>query len=491
MGTIPESASITGMTKDEQELRDRLALLSESEKIDLIIELMTRIGQLTARMTVIEARIGMNSANSSKPPSSDGYAKPNPKSLRKSSGRKPGGKKGHSGTTLCRVAEPDEIVVHEPGRCVCGCGLDDATVEQVESRQVFDLPEKLVWVTEHRMVSKTCPHCGCTVRAVAPPQAPGPVQYGPRIRAMVVYLRDVLMLPYQRLTDFCDDVLGVGICTRSVETTQKQVYETLTSFEQMIRAQLLNATTLNADETGLRVNGKLHWLHSLSTATLTLYQMHPRRGGEAIEANGIIPAFHGVLLHDCWSPYFRYGDAHALCGAHLLRELAGICENEGHRWAQELSCLLEMIPQTDAASDASSLTPELAGWFEQTYNEILARGTYELAPPRKTPGKRGRAKNSKSANLHKRLVIHRDAVLRCLRNPLVPFTNNQAERDIRMAKLRQKISGGERTFTGAQIFARIRSYVSTSRKQGKNLFQNIVDAVNGYPWIPLPLLPPA
>ena len=150
-----------------------------------------------------------------------------------------------------------------------------------------------------------------------------------------------------------------------------------------------------------------------------------------------------------------------------------------------------MISQTDAASDASSLTTELAEWFEQTYNEFLARGTYELAPPQKTPGKKGRAKNTKSANLHKRLVKHRDAVLRCLRDPSVSFTNNQAERNIRMVKLRQKISGGERTFVGTQIFARIRSYISTSRKQGKNLFQNIVDAVNGNPWIPLPLLPPA
>ena len=479
------------MTRNDQELRDRLALLSESEKIDLIIELMARIEQLSARVIEIEARIGMNSSNSSKPPSSDGYVKPNPKSLRKSSGRTPGGQKGHPGTTLCQVAEPDEIVVHEPKRCICGCGLDDAAVEQVESRQVFDLPEKLVWVTEHRIASKTCPHCGRTVRAVAPPQASGPVQYGPRIRAMVVYLRDVQMLPFQRLTDFCGDVLGVGICTRSVETARKQVHETLAPFEQTIRAQLRNAAALHADETGLRVNGKLHWFHSLSTESLTLYQAHPKRGGEAIEANGIIPVYQGVLVHDCWSPYFHYGGAHALCGAHLLRELTGICENEGHRWAQELSCLLEMISQTSAASDASSLTPELAEWFEQTYNEILARGTYELAPPRKTPGKRGRAKKPKSANLHERLVRHRDAVLRCLRDPFVPFTNNQAERDIRMVKLRQKISGGERTFTGAQIFARIRSYVSTSRKQGKNLFQNIVDAVNGNPWIPLPLLSPA
>ncbi len=296
------------MTRNDQELRDRLALLSESEKIDLIVELMTQVAQveqLIARVAELEARLGMNSANSSKPPSSDGYIKPNPKSLRAKSGRKPGGQKGHE-------------------------------------------------------------------------------------------------------------------------------------------------------------------------------------GGEAIEANGIIPAFKGVLVHDCWGPYFRYGGKHALCGAHLLRELLGVCENEGHRWAHEMSALLEIMSKTTATRDAAPLSPELVEWFERTYDVILARGKYELTPPEKTPGKRGRAKQSKSANLHERLTTHREAVLRFLRDPVVPFTNNLAERDIRMVKFRQKTSGCERTFAGAQIFARIRSYISTSLTQDQYLFQNITDAVADNPWIPPP-----
>jgi transposase len=280
--------------------------------------------------------------------------------------------------------------------------------------------------------------------------------------------------------------LGAGVCKRTVETAEMQIYDALAPFEEAVRAQLLDEAVLHADETGMRVDGKLQWVHSLSARALTLYQAHPKRGGEAIEANGIIPAFKGVLVHDCWGPYFPYGGEYALCGAHLLRELLGVCENEGHGWAHELSVLLEMVSKTTAARDATPLSPELVDWFEWMYDDTLARGKRELAPPEKTPGKRGRAKKSKSANLHGRLETHRNAVLRCLRDPVVPFTNNLAERDIRMVKLRQKTSGCARTFMGAETFARVRSYISTSLKQGQNLFQNIVEAVVANPWIPQP-----
>jgi len=463
--------------------------LSESEKVDLIVQLMAQVAQLTARVAELEARLGMNSANSSKPPSSDGYAKPNPKSLREKSGRKPGAQKGHAGTNLRQVSEPDAVEVHSPECCVCGYCLDGVAMDHVERRQVFELPEKLLRVTEHRMVAKKCPQCGRVIRAVAPPETSGPVQYGPRFRALLVYLRDYQLLPYKRLTELCCDLLGAGVCKRTVETVGMQVYGALAPFEEAVRARLLDEAVLHADETGMRVDGKLHWIHSLSAAELTLYQAHPKRGGEAIEANGVIPAFKGVLVHDCWGPYFRYAGEHALCGAHLLRELLGVCETEGHGWAHELSVLLEMMSKTTAARDATPLSPELADWFERMYDDILARGKQELAPPERAPGKRGRAKQSKSANLHERLVTHRHAVLRFLRDPVVPFTNNLAERDIRMVKLRQKTSGCARTFLGAQTFARIRSYISTSLKQGQNLFQNIVDAVAANPWIPQPRAP--
>ena len=474
------------MMKDEQILRAMIEALSESAKVDLIIQLMAQVAQLTARVTELEARLGMNSANSSKPPSGDGYSKPNPKSLREKSGRKPGGQKGHVGTNLRQVSEPDAVEVHSPHCCTCGCCLDGVALDRIERRQVFELPEKLLRVTEHRIVTKKCPRCGRAIPAVAPPEASGSVQYGPRFRALLVYLRDYQLLPYERLTQLCRDLLGAGVCKRTVETAGMQVYRALAPFEETVRARMLSEAVLHADETGMRVDGKLQWIHSLSAPELTLYQAHPKRGGKAIEANGVIPEFKGVLVHDCWGPYFRYGGTHALCGAHLLRELLGVCENEGHGWARELSVLLGMMSKTTAARDATPISPELADWFERTYDDILTRGKQELAPPQKTSGKRGRAKKSKSANLHERLETHRNAVLRCLRDPAVPFTNNLAERDIRMVKLRQKTSGCARTFRGAQTFARVRSYISTSLKRGKNLFQNIVDAAAENPWIPHP-----
>lgn len=489
------------MMENESKLRARLDLLSESEKIDLIIDLMKqgaqltallaqaneRIAQLTARVTELEARLNMNSTNSSKPPSSDGYAKPQPKSLRQKSGRKPGGQKGHKGTTLRQVPNPDEIKIHEPERCVCGQGLDEAPIVHVERRQVFDLPERLVQVTEHQLVSRKCPQCGQVNRAVPPPEAPGPVQYGSRILGAAVYLHTAHLVPYARLTEIFDTIFQVKVCKRTVETAHTRAHTALNPFEETVRAQLADAPALHVDTTGMRVDGKLYRMHVASTRYLTVYQAHSGLGSEAIEEHGILPGFQGVLLHDCFPTYFRYGEKHALCGAHLLRELRGIGENEGHQWADEMFCLLEQMSRSGAASEGGTVSPEVADWFEGIYDEILRRGQSELPAPRKTPGKRGRAKNAKSANLHMRLGKHRESVLRFLRDPAVPFTNNQAERDLRMVKLRQKISGCERTPMGAHIFARIRSYVSTSRKQGQNLFQNIVDAVMGNPWIPQPL----
>lgn len=466
------------MIDKEEKLRSELAQLSESQKVDLIIELM-------ARVSALEARLGMNSSNSSRPPSSDGYAKPAPKSLRCKSGRKRGGQPGHPGTTLQQVAEPDVVKTHLPEYCQCGHCLEQEPVCHIERRQVLELPEKLFEVVEHRLITKVCSLCGRKVRAIAPHEAPAHMQYGSRFRAALVYLRNYQLLPYNRLTQVCRDLFGVAVSKRTIETVERQAYESLAAFEQEVRRQLLQEEVLHADETGMRVDGKRQWFHSLSTPSLTFYQVHPKRGGEAIEDNGVIPAFKGTLVHDCWSPYFRYGDEHGLCGAHLLRELAGVCDNEGYRWAHELSMLLEMMAKATGTCEKKTLSESLITWFEQTYDTILARGQQDLPPPQKTSGKRGRAKKSKAANLHERLVKHRDSVLRFLRNPDVPFTNNLAERDIRMVKLREKTSGCSRTFSGAEIFARIRGYISTSIKQDNDLFLNIRNAILKKPWIPV------
>ena len=490
MKPFPLYCDLIGMNAEYQ-LRDALMQLSESEKVDMIIHLMKQVEEmtsqiaiLTGRVSELEARLNMNSSNSSKPPSSDGYAKPAPKSLRRKSGRKPGGQPGHPGTTLTRAAEPDEIRECTPTHCACGRNVENDLVHHVECRQVFDLPEKLFFVTEYRLVAKRCAGCGQVVCADAPPEAPAPVQYGPRFRAVMVYLRNYQLLPYQRLSQLFRDIFGAPVSKRTIESAQQQAYEALAPFEQEVRRQLERASVLHADETGMRVDGKRQWFHTLSTLLLTLYQAHAKRGGEAIEDSGVIPAFKGVLVHDCWGPYFHYGDQHALCGAHLLRELIGISENDGYRWAHELAVLLEMMADITKALEGRPLSEPLKRWFEQTYDDILYRGQHDLPPPQKTPGKRGRVKKSKAANLHERLVTHRESVLRFLNSPLVPFTNNLAERDIRMVKLREKTSGCSRTFSGAATFARIRGYISTSAKQGKNLLQNIQDALSQNPWIP-------
>ncbi len=355
------------MTSNEQKLRSELAQLSESQKIDLIIE-------LTARVTALEARLGMNSSNSSKPPSSDGYAKPAPKSLRCKSGRKPGGQQGHPGTTLRQVADPDTVKMHLPEYCKCGHCLQEDPVHHIERRQVFELPEKLFEVVEHKLVAKLCTRCGRMVRADAPPEAPAAVQYGPRFRAALVYLRNYQLLPYNRLAKLCRDLFGATVSKRTIETAQQQAHKALAPFEQAVRRQLPQEEVLHADETGMRVAGKRRWFHSLSTPTLTFYQVHSKRGGEAIEDNGIIPVFKGTLVHDCWSPYFRYGDEHGLCGAHLQRELLGITENDGYGWARELFVLLEMMAKATGTRGEQMLSEPLIAWFEQTYDNILFCG---------------------------------------------------------------------------------------------------------------------
>ena len=249
------------MSPEEQELRNQVAGLSEAEKTDRIVELTARVTELTARVAELEQRLGMNSANSSKPPSSDGYEKPSPKSLREKSGRKPGGQKGHPGSTLRQVCEPDEVVSHEPGDCVCQRGLAEQPVHPVERRQVFELPERLFWVTEHQVVWKQCPDCGSMVCGEGPAHAPGPAQYGPRFKAMLVYMRDYQHLPYQRLTQFCGDILGMAVSKGKIEAA--------------LRTRLAEADVLHGDETGMRVEGVLHWIHTVCSQNAIYCKIQP------------------------------------------------------------------------------------------------------------------------------------------------------------------------------------------------------------------------
>lgn len=468
--------------------REELALMSEEAKVDLILALEALLCTLEPRMKELEARLGLNSRNSSKPPSSDGPAKPVVKSLREKTGRPPGGQPGHRGTTLRQVATPDRIENHSPQRCACGCDLAGQPVTRVERYQVFDLPEPRMVVSEHQVDVKICPACEAQCKGELPPQvSAAPTQYGPRVRALVVYLRVYQLLPYQRLSALCRDAFGLCVSKATIEAAELEADGNLQPFVDEVAAQLRAAPVAHADETGLRVAGRTRWLHVVATPELTLYHVDDKRGQQAMEAQGILPEFRGLLVHDCWAPYFAYERcAHGLCGAHLLRELTFAHEQQQQAWAFEMFQWLLYLSGLRTARSDMPFSAQAAAFFEAQYEAILARGVAQLPQPPEPAGGRGRIPKSKSANLHERLVKHHDAVLRFVHDPQVPFTNNLAEQSMRMAKVQQKISGCLRTVAGARRFARLRSYVSTLIKQDCHVLTHIANAIRGTPWIPQP-----
>ena len=450
--------------------------------VEMFLVLQERLEPLEKRVKELEAQLAQNSQNSHKPPSTDGLSKPSPKSLRTPSGRKPGGQLGHPGQTLQRVKNPDHILIH--GLEVCpqchGRGLGKERVLDYASRQVFDVPERPLAVTEHRAEIKCCPHCAQEVRAKFPAGVSAAVQYGPRFQSLMVYLNQQQLLPYDRLAQLCEDLFGQPLSAGTLAAANERAYEKLTPFAQALVNQVPQAPVVHLDESGLRVQGALHWLHVASTQELTFYGVHSRRGTEAMDAFGIIGACRQWVVHDHWKPYFAYPEClHALCNQHLLRELKFLWEEHHEVWAQQLShLLLEFHRQR-----------QMHGLFDERqfkgalkrYRRIVRRGRY--GHPQLAPGQ-GRCAQSKAANLLDRLEQFDLSVLAFLFDERVPFTNNQGEQDIRMIKVRQKISGCFRTLRGAQIFCRIRSYLSTCRKQGRNLWEAIQMAVVGRPFIP-------
>lgn len=465
--------------------REELLPLARSHPealVDIILALQERLVQLEQRVKELEGQLARNSSNSGKPPSSDGLSKPCPQSLRTPSGRKPGGQPGHPGQTLQRVKNPDHIQVHRLDACPqCrGRGLGREPALDYESRQVFDLPERSLAVTEHRAEIKCCPHCGHTVRAEFPAGVRAAVQYGPRFQSLMVYLNQQQLLPYDRLAQLCEDLFGQPLSVATLAAANERAHHQLEPFAQALARQVPLAEVVHLDESGLRVDGTLHWLHVASTATLTCYGVHPKRGTEAMDALGIVGACRQWVVHDHWKPYFAYGQCqHALCNEHLLRELKFLWEEDGQVWARQMSDLLLELHRRRQQHGEFNERQFKRAW--QRYRNVVRRGRYRH--PRRSPGQ-GRCAQSKAVNLLDRLEDFDWSILAFLWDGRVPFTNNQAEQDIRMIKVRQKISGCFRTLSGAQIFCRIRSYLSTCRKQGHNLWQALQRAVSGAPFIP-------
>ena len=449
--------------------------------IRLILSLEGQVRQLRRRVQQLEERLALNSRNSSKPPSSDGLAKPAPKSLRQKTGRRPGGQPGHPGRTLQPVARPDHVRIHHLDRCPCGqCGGRCLRAEPVlgqEKRQVFELPQKPLEVTEHQAEIKRCPVSGALVTAAFPPQVTAPVQYGPRFRAQMVYLNAQHFIPYARLSQLCQDLYGQPIGEATLVAANGRAYANLAPFEHALWELLPQAPANHCDESGLRVAGALHWLHVVGNARLTFYGVHRKRGREAMDYFDILPRCKNFLIHDHLKAYFTYEDClHALCNEHHLRELKFLYEEQHQLWADELSRFL--LDLKARRQTRGVLGQRAFKKMSAAYHAILQKGR------RQHPRRAGPAAQSKAANLLDRLEDFELCVLAFTLFEEVPFTNNGAEQDIRMQKVQQKISGCFRTLHGARVFARLRSYISTCRKQGRNILDELQNAILENPFIP-------
>ena len=445
------------------------------------------LDRLTTRVQELEERLKKDSHNSSKPPSSDGLAK-KPKSLRKQSGKQTGGQLGHPGATLCLVDEADQIVLHSPSVCSgCGATLEATPASGFQRRQVHDLPSLSLVVCEHRALEKTCPRCQARTRATFPATLSQPVQYGPGVQALSVYLQQYQLLPFERTRQLLSDLFGGSLSEGTLAGFLKTCYERLAPIEAAIKAAITEAEVGHFDETGVRIEKRLHWLHSAGTQMLSFFAHHQRRGKQALDAIGILPAFTGTAMHDAFSSYFGYEDcAHALCNAHLLRELRFVAEQGGQPWAGKMiELLLTMKQRVDATRVEGERHLSTAGLndLEARYQALVSEGL-AANPAAPAWGKRGRTKQSAAHNLLQRLDLHRGSVLAFLYHFCVPFDNNLAERDLRMVKVRQKVSGCFRSSEGASWFCRIRGYISTLRKQGKDVLGALQSVFAGSPYMP-------
>lgn len=446
--------------------------------------LESRVQQLEARVHELEARLAKDSSNSGKPPSSDGL-KRKPKSLRKQSDKRPGGQQGRVGKGLTQVSNPDVVVIQAPANCTgCGSNLSNVSGTVAEQRQVFDIPQPEVKVTEHRIEEKKCPCCAELNRASFPENIRGPVQYGDRIRALIAYFSHEHFIPVDRVCEIFEDIFGVSLSPGTCANVDERLFANLGIFEASLKAYLLAARVLHFDETGMRCEKKLHWVHVASSQLATLYTMDAKRGQEAMDEAGILPAFQGIAIHDHWFPYFAYSQMkHGLCNAHHLRELIFVHEQEKEDWARQMhDLLISANKEVENHVEQGALPPEIVLRIEQAYQQILTDGLMYHASLSPLPtGKRGKQKQRDGKNLLDRLNEKRDCVLRFIHDFSVPFTNNQGERDIRMVKLKQKIAGCFRAFRGSEIFCRIRSYISTARKQKWNVWDALTEAIRGSP----------
>jgi transposase len=453
-----------------------LSAMTHEEKDAFIGLLLAHIAKQDERIKELERRLGLNSDNSNKPPSSDGYGKkPKQTNLREKTDKKSGGQEGHAGNNLEQVDKPNRIIDHCPsvcGECGGALGIEQSTGHR--RRQVFDIPKpQPIEVTEHRAHRCQCPNCGTKTDASFPGDVTAPTQYGANIAAVVVYLQQWHLVPEDRLAELIRDVFGLNLTSATIAAMSQRKAEQWSDLADYIGELVKKAPVKHMDETGLRVCAALHWLHVASTWLLTFYRAPLRR-------NAMMEGVTGIIIHDFWKPYLgMVGVTHGLCNAHHLRELKALLEMDNEPWALQMYRFLRHACHAVNLSreKKQSLDPAFVKWLLARYDRIIAQGLtfHQAMTPIDPPGikKRGRPRQRKGHNLVERLRDHKDDALRFLTNSDVPFTNNQAERDIRMMKLKQKISGCFRTETGAKNFAILRTVLSTARKQGWNILEAI------------------
>ncbi len=464
----PLSEENKDLRQENSELKDKTSVL-EAKNADL-----------KAELAKLKAQLNSNSRNSSKPPSSDGYKK-KPAFPRKKKGKQ-GGQQGHKGRTLQQVEHPDKTVKHKPDPCDCGHVFRDEELSVVETRQVFDLPQPKLKVIAHELLKGQCPICGKWHKGTAPEGVNAPVQYGKGVKALTTLLNVDYRIPFKKIQILFSDLFGYAINASTVYSNSRQCSERLANTKtiEIIKSRIIEAITAHADETGMRVEERLRWLHVATTEFYTYLFVHEKRGRLALESEqSILDKLTGWLVHDCWGSYFNFKELrHALCGAHILRELEGLVENEQSKWARVFKTFLMHLFEMPFEERVRRRQQ-----IEARYTLICGMGEKAEPPPRKTPGKKGRYKRTKGRNLVERLIREKEAMLAFAFNEEVPFTNNLAERDLRPAKVKLKVSNCFRTFEGAETYARIASFVSTARKHDRNVFSELCTTFEGHNFI--------
>ncbi|GAC1361438.1 MAG: IS66 family transposase [Ktedonobacteraceae bacterium] len=466
------------MTED-----DFKKLLAQKEQ--RIQEVEGRLMAALLRIEELERRQAKDSHNSSLPPSRD-HGTRKPLGQRPKSQKPSGGQEGHAGHALQAVEKPDEVIVHRPERCQhCQQELGGQAGQVVERRQVNDLPKVRLWVQEHQVETVDCPHCQQQTRGRFPVGVHAPVQYGSGVRGLAVYLSHYQLVPLQRTGELLADLLDAPVSQGAIREWVQEASRTLAPTLERIRELLLRAKQMHVDETSIHMNRRTLWVHDHGTKDLTLYCWHAKRGAQGIEEIGLIPQYEGRMMHDRWTSYDRYACTHSVCGAHLIRDAIFVAEQEKQPWAQAMvEHLRDMVQHTTRWREqgASQLPSDVRQGLLARYFEILASGYAAHGPPAPSPKKAGRKKQNPSLNLLDTFLHRAEQVLGFLDDLSVPFTNNLAERDLRMIKVQQKISGTFRSPEGASAFCTIRSYLSTMRKQARPLLEALRAVFAGSPF---------